>query len=63
MCLAGRADGVVHHAEAVIRRPVGEVGGCTGHAAIAVTATMTRIAQPAVVIALLISAWRERHSR
>ena len=35
----------------------------TGHAAIAVTATMTSSAQPAVVIALLMSDWRERQSR
>ena len=35
----------------------------TGHAAIAVTATMTRIAQPAVVIAAPMSAWRDRQIR
>ena len=35
----------------------------TGQAASAVTATMTSIAQPAVVIAALMSAWRERQSR
>ncbi len=35
----------------------------TGHAAIAVTATITSRAQPAVVIALLMSDWRERQSR
>jgi hypothetical protein len=35
----------------------------TGHAANAVTATMTSTAHPAVVIALLISAWRDRQSR
>ena len=32
----------------------------TGHAAIAVTITMIRMAQPAVVVAAPISAWRER---
>ena len=35
----------------------------TGQAAIAVTATITRIAQPAVVIAAPMSDWRERQSR
>src|SRR3954449_8347744 len=35
----------------------------TGHAAIAVTATITRIAQPAVVVAAPMSAWRERQRR
>jgi hypothetical protein len=34
-----------------------------GHEAIAVTPTMTRMAQPAVVIAALMSDCRERHSR
>ena len=35
----------------------------TGQAASAVTATITSSAQPAVVIALLMSDWRERQSR
>ena len=35
----------------------------TGHDAIAVTATITRIAQAAVVVAAPISAWRERQIR
>ncbi len=34
-----------------------------GQAAIAVTTTMMSSAQPAVVMALLMSDWRERHSR
>lgn len=35
----------------------------TGQAASAVTATITSSAQPAVVIALLMSDWRDRQSR
>src|SRR5689334_21442441 len=35
----------------------------TGQCAIAVTPTMTTMAQPAVVIVALISDWRERHRR